>query len=39
MKSWIRFAVGAALTASAVWTLLELKPAEKWRAAQRAWWA
>ena len=38
MKSWFRFAVGAALTASAVWTLVELNTSAK-RAAQRAWWA
>ena len=38
MKSWVRFAVGAALTASAVWTLVEINASAK-RAAQRAWWA
>jgi hypothetical protein len=39
MKSWVRFAMGAALGASAVWTLIDLKPSARWRAAQRAWWA
>ena len=31
-------AFGAALTASAVWTLVEIKASAK-RAAERAWWA
>ena len=38
MKSWVRVAFSAALTASAVWTLVELNASAK-RAAQRAWWA
>ena len=38
MKSWVRVAVGTALTVGVVWTLVELDPAAKWRAG-RAWWS
>lgn len=41
MKPWMRVMVGAVLTASAVWTLVELRPAvvERRRAPARAWWS
>lgn len=37
MGTWMRAALGAALAASAVWTLLEVAPRAR-RRAERAWW-
>ena len=41
MKPWIRVMVGAVLTMSAVWTLVELRPEAGRRrsVAARAWWS